>query len=145
MKRYVYATAYLVVAGFLLATLLVMIPNIVMDVLQGKMGFGDVVQTIVLIPFVAGAAGCMLAGLPVVLTGVCMALFNRLPLILFLVATVVTAVILELGYCYLLHIKEHFIPTILTLTAITILCLSLVWRFWLDRRLDQLCESNKLF
>lgn len=136
MKRYIYAAAYLVVAGFLLATMFVMIPSIVVDALQGRMSIGDVFQAIILIPFVAGAAGCMLAGLPVVLTGFSMAFFNRFSLILFLVATVVTAVLLELGYCYLLHIKEHFIPTILTITAITVLCLSLVWRFWLNMRAE---------
>lgn len=135
MKRYFYAAAYAVIAGCLLATLLLMIPSIIVDVIQGKMKLVDIFQTILLLPFIAGAVGCLLAGLPVVLTGFTMALFDRLPVLLFLLATVIIAVLLEFGYCFLLQIKAHFIPVILIVTAFTTLCLCLFWRFWLILRI----------
>lgn len=136
MKRYIYAIAYSVVVGCLFATLLLVLPFLFIDTLQGRASVVDVFQTLLLIPFIAGAVGFMLAGLPVVLIGFTIALLERLPTLLFLIMTLIIAVALEFGYCYLLHVKENFLPTILTVTAITTLCISLFWRFWLSLRIE---------
>lgn len=136
MKKYLYSTAYFVVVGLLFATLLIMIPVQIMAFLQGDKGFVSILQSIVILPFIAAVAGSLLAGIPVVITGFSMAYFNRLSMPIFVIATVLVGVVLEFIYCQLLSVKADYVPIILIVTAVTTLFLCLSWRLWIDPRIS---------
>lgn len=127
--------AFFVIVGLFLATLMIMVPSIILNIVQGQVGIVDLFQSIILIPVIAVAGGGLLAGLPVAITGLCMELFRRLPMALFLAATLIISLLLEFAYCQLLHVKEESIYTLLVVTAITTVSLSIVWRQWLTARL----------
>lgn len=137
MKRYFYSIAYFVVVGLLFATLLITVPVQLMAFVQGDKGFVSMLQSIVIFPFVAAVAGSLLAGIPVVFTGLTMAFFNRFPVAVFLIATVVTAVVIEFLYCQLLNVKADYIPMILGVTSITTIFLCITWRFWINPRIAE--------
>lgn len=136
VKKYLYSTAYTVVFGLLLATVLIAIPTQVISFFQGEKSFLSMLQNILIIPFVAILAGIALAGIPAVLTGVAMGFLNRFPLPVFLLTTIIFGVALEYVYCYLLHIRANYIPFILMTTAITLCLICLGWRLWLSPKIE---------
>lgn len=135
MKKYLYSTAYTVVFGLLLATILITIPLQIIDFFQGEKDFLSMLQNILIIPFVAILAGMALAGIPIVLTGLAIGYLNRFPLPIFILITIIFGLILEYIYCHFLHIKPDYIPLILITSAITLCCLCLGWRLWLSPKI----------
>ncbi|AZS49605.1 hypothetical protein DM558_01905 [Entomomonas moraniae] len=134
MKRYLYSIATFVVIGLLFATFIIVLPIQILSVIQG-VGFLNMSQNLVMIPFIAASVGIFLAGIPVVLTGFSMAYFNRFSLPILLLATNIVGVFLEYFYCSMLNIQSAYIPYILIVTVITTCCLCLLWRFWLEPRI----------
>lgn len=134
MKKYLYSTATFVVIGLLFATLIAMLPVQVINIVHGG-GILNFLQNILMIPFVAASAGLALAGAPVALTGLSMAYFNRFSLPMLLLATIIISVLLEYFYCNMLNIQTSYIPFILIITAITTLCVCIIWRFWIEPRI----------
>lgn len=124
-----------VVVGLLFATLIIMLPIQIINFIQGGQ-FVNMLQNIVMIPFVAASAGIVLGGLPVVLTGFSIGYFNKYSLPILLLTTIIISVFLEYIYCSLLDIQTAYLPFILLITAITTCCLCLFWRLWLEPRIN---------
>lgn len=134
MKKYLYSIATFVVIGLLFASIIIILPVQIINFIQGG-GFLNMLQNLVMIPFVAASAGVMLAGIPVVLMGVAMAYLNKFSLPIFLFPLLIIGIFLEYVYCTLLDIRSTYTPFILVVTGVTVLCVCLLWRFWIEPRI----------
>lgn len=108
----------------------------IISFLQGEKDFVSMLQNILIIPFIAALAGTALAGIPIVITGFAMGYLNRFPLLIFLLSTIILGLALEYIYCYMLHIRADYVPTLLTTSAITLCLTCLGWRLWLSPRIE---------
>lgn len=122
--------AYFTIIGLVLAAFVINIPLLIMQLAQGQLTAVNFLQSLLLTPVLALVGGGLLAGIPVVITGLCMELYRRyVPnVILFLLATMVTGLALEFGYCQLLNIiRIELVYKLLAVMAVVSVLISFYW------------------